>query len=134
MSRDTSGASAVEFALIAPLLVFMLLALADVVNFAVEYTSMQRAERAGIQYFMNGGTSTSAAQGIVTASWKNPPSGYSVTAQKICKCGSVTTSCALGVCVNGSSWTVNMQIAASGTVHGLLTSLPESKTEDVRTQ
>lgn len=132
--RSSHGASAVEFALIAPVLVAMLLSLADAVNFAVAFTSMQRGERAGIQYFMNGGTSTDAAQGIVSTAWKSPPSNYTVTAQKVCKCGNAMATCLLPICANGNGYTVNMQISASATVRGLLSSIPESKTEIVRIQ
>jgi len=135
MLRDRSGLSAVEFALIAPMLGFTVLALVDAVNFAVGFTSMQRAERAGIQYFMNGGTSTSAAQGIVSASWKNPPSNYSVNAQQVCTCGGNSHVITCGTtCANGNAYTQNMSITASATIPGMLMSLPENKTETVRVQ
>lgn len=133
--RTAGGASAVEFALIAPLLVAVLLGLADAVNFAVEYTSMQRAERAGIQYFMNGGTSTAAAQGIVSTAWTNPPSGYTVTAAQVCTCGGNSHLIVCGLsCSSGQLFAKNMQITASATVRGMLTSLSESKSETVRVQ
>ncbi len=133
--RDNGGLSAIEFALIAPVLAFMVLALADAVNFAVSYTSMQRAERAGIQYFMNGGTSASAAQGIVGSVWTNPPANYSVNAQEVCTCpgNGQAVTCGQG-CTNGSKSTETMTITASATVGGILTSLPESKSEVVRVQ
>jgi len=130
-----SGLSAVEFALIAPLLAFMLVALVDAVNFAAGFTAMQRAERAGIQYFMNGGTSTAAAQGIVSTAWTNPPSNYTVSAQEVCTCGGNghTVTCGTS-CVNGQTYRANMTVSASATIKGMLTSLPESKTETVRIQ
>ena len=132
--RNRSGVSAVEFALIAPLLGFLVLATVDAVNFAGSYTAMQRGERAGIQYFMNGGTNLDAVKGIVGVAWKNPPSNYTVTAQKVCKCGNAQAMCGLAICVNGAAYSANMTITASGTVQGLLMSLPESKSETVRVQ
>lgn len=133
--RARNGVSAVEFGLIAPLLGFMVLALVDVVNFAIGFTSMQRAERAGIQYFMNGGTSTTAAQGIVTKAWTNPPANYTVSAQETCTCGGNghAVTCGAG-CGNGAQSTNNLSISASATIPGILTSLPESKSETVRVQ
>lgn len=129
------GLAAVELALIAPLLVFMLLALADAVNFAVEFTAMQRAERAGIQYFMNGGTSMTAAKGIVTTSWTSPPSGYTVTAQEVCTCGGNSHVVTCGAsCSSGQQYEADMTVTSSASVGGFLMSLPESKSETVRVQ
>lgn len=131
--RDRSGVSAVEFALIAPVLAFMVLAGYDAVNFAGAFTSMQRAERSGIQYFMNGGTSMDVVKGIVTTSWRNPPSNYTVDASEVCKCGGSVVTCGTA-CVNGNAYTANMTVTASATVHGVLTAIPESKSETVRVQ
>lgn len=132
--RDRRGISAVEFALIGPLLVFVTLALLDAVNFAVAVTSMQRAERAGIQYFMNGGTSTVAANGIVAAAWKNPPANYAVSARDVCKCGDAVQTCGVTNCASGAAYSSTMVITANGTVTGILTSLNENKSESVRVQ
>lgn len=131
---DSCGISAVEFALIGPLLVFVALALVDAVNFAVAVTSMQRAERAGIQYFMNGGTSINAANGIVATAWKNRPSNYTVNAHNVCKCGDAPQLCGLTLCASGASYSSTMVITANGTVTGILTSFNESKSESVRVQ
>jgi len=132
--RSTKGLAAIEFALIAPLLAFTILALADTANFALAATSMQRAERAGIQYFMNGGTDTSAAKTIVTGTWTNPPSGYTVTASKVCRCGNGLSVTCGASCSNGQPSTTNMMITATATVNGVLMSLPESHTEFLRVQ
>ncbi|HEX3429887.1 MAG TPA: hypothetical protein VHT03_03295 [Rhizomicrobium sp.] len=134
--RDDKGLSAVEFALIGPAIAFLAIALIDAVNFAVSVTSMQRAERAAVQYFMNGGTSLTAAKGIVTTAWNNPPSNSSVTTAQVCKCGNSVQSCPLSgsplICINGNAPSFLMTVTASGTVTGILTSLPESRTETVR--
>jgi len=133
--RESRGLAAVEFAVIAPVLVFAMIALADTANFAVQFTAMQRAERAGMQYFMNGGTDTAVARALVTSAWKNPPSGYSVTSAKVCTCGGtgIGVSCGSG-CPNGQQAWVSMRVSASATVPGALMSLPETRTETVRVQ
>lgn len=132
--RDNSGLSAVEFALIAPILGFLVLASYDAVNFAGAFTSMQRAERAGIQYFMNGGTNMDVVKGVVGTAWKSPPPNYTVTADEVCKCGDAVTTCGSGGLCAAGSYSANMIITAAGTVKGLLISLPESKSETVRVQ
>lgn len=132
--RNRGAASAVEFALIGPLLAFAVLALVDAVNFAVSITSMQRAERAGIQYFMNGGTSTTAASGIVTTTWKNKPANYTVNTTDVCMCGNASQTCGSNSCANGSAYSSTMVITATGTVTGILMPFRESKSEAIRVQ
>jgi Flp pilus assembly protein TadG len=142
-TRDRTGLAAVEFAMIAPLLAFVALALADAANLAIATDSMQRAERAGIQYFMNGGTDTTAAKTIVTSAWTNPPSGYTLNASKVCKCANngQTVTCPVsgssgssGNCSDGQTPIANMTITATATVGGLLMSHTESQTETLRVQ
>ena len=131
--RDKTGVSAVEFALIAPVLGFLVVAGYDAVNFAGAFTSMQRAERSGIQYFMNGGTSMDVVKSIITTSWRNPPSNSTVNASEVCKCGATVTTCGSnGACL--TTYTANMTVTASATVQGFLMSIPESKSETVRVQ
>ena len=133
--RAEAGLSAVEFGLIAPLLGFVVLALVDAVNFAASFTAMQRAERAGMQYFMNGGTSMDAARGIVSTSWTNPPSNFTVNAQEVCTCAGNQQAVTCGsTCSSGSQAVENMTITTSANIRGILMSLPESKTETVRVQ
>jgi pilus assembly protein CpaE len=133
--RESNGLAAVEFAIIAPVLAFMIIALADVANFAVAVTSMQRAERVGMQYFMNGGTDTTVAKALVTGAWSNPPGGYTVTTAKVCSCpgNGLATACGSSCSDGQRAWT-NMRVTASATVPGALMSLPESRTETVRVQ
>jgi len=54
--RDKRATSAIEFALIAPVLAGVVVALADVNKMGMGAANMQTAVRAGAQYAMAGGT------------------------------------------------------------------------------
>lgn len=53
---DRSGAPAVEFALIAPVLLALIAGAADIAHIAFQRSDMAGAIRSGNQYFMAGGT------------------------------------------------------------------------------
>jgi Flp pilus assembly protein TadG len=93
--KDRSGAGAVEFALIAPLLGLVMVAAADIAHITFERSDMLGAVRSGSQYFMAGGTNTERATTIVETSWSNMPQNAVVAVNRICECGGVTASCNL---------------------------------------
>lgn len=91
--RDRSGVSAVEFALVAPVLLISLLGVVDIGNVVYQRADMESALRAGIQYFMNGGDDLTKAEQVVTASWTTKPEGVSVIADRYCMCGTTVHAC-----------------------------------------
>jgi Flp pilus assembly protein TadG len=130
---DRRATSAVEFGFIAPVLAFAFLGLADGANKISAYTAMQRAARAGVQYFLNGGTDTTAANAIVTQAWTNAPSNGTVNIAETCQCGASGATCG-STCSGGITMTKTLAVTVSGTVHGMLGSLSESAVENVRIQ
>ena len=92
-ARNRDGVSAVEFALVAPVLVFSLLGVVDIGNLVYQRTDMESALRAGIQYFMNGGDDLAKAEQVVNVSWTTKPIGVSVIAERYCLCGAVEHAC-----------------------------------------
>ncbi len=93
--KDRSGAGAVEFALIAPMLGATMVAAADVAHIAFERSDMLGAVRSGSQYFMAGGTNTDRAKIIIETSWSTMPENAVVRVNRTCECGGVTASCNL---------------------------------------
>ena len=91
--KDRSGAGALEFALIAPLLGMVMVAAADIAHIAFERSDMLGAVRSGTQYFMAGGTNTDRAKVIIQTSWSSMPENAVVNVNRICECGGVTASC-----------------------------------------
>lgn len=92
-ARDENGVSAVEFALIVPVLLFSLLGVADLGNVVYKRSDMETALRAGIQYFMNGGDDLSRAEDVVNASWTTKPDTVTIVAERFCLCGTVVHAC-----------------------------------------
>ncbi len=93
--KDRSGAGALEFALIAPMLGLVMVAAADIAHIAFERSDMLGAVRSGSQYFMAGGTNTDRAQTIIQTSWSSMPENAVVKVNRICECGGATASCNL---------------------------------------
>lgn len=91
--RDRSGGPAVEFALIAPVLISLMVASADVAHIAFERSDMLGATRSGSQYFMAGGTDVERARAIIEQGWGTMPENASIQVSRICECDSVAASC-----------------------------------------
>jgi Flp pilus assembly protein TadG len=91
--RDRRGVSAVEFALVVPVLLFSLLGVVDIGHVVYQRADMESALRSGIQYFMNGGDDLAKAEQVVNASWTTKPDGVSVVAERFCMCGTTVHAC-----------------------------------------
>ena len=92
-ARDERGVSAVEFALVAPVLLISLLGVVDLGNVVYQRTDMESALRSGVQYFMNGGDNLAKAEQVVTASWTTKPAGVTIIAERFCLCGTTEHAC-----------------------------------------
>jgi len=98
--RDSNaGASAVEFAFIAPILAFLGLGMIDVWSLASTNLSMHAAVQAGAKYLIQGGAGTSKVQDIINAAWVSPPSGNSVNVTQACTCAGTAADCS-SYCAN----------------------------------
>ena len=91
--RDASGTSAIEFAIVAPMLIAAVVGLADISSAAYGASNMQTAVRAGIHYAMSGGTDADIALQIADAAWTRKPGGATLTTSKSCTCATVTWNC-----------------------------------------
>lgn len=127
--RDTSGTSAIEFGLIAPILILMTIALYDLNDMSYRTSNMQTAIRAGIQYTMNGGEDLDQAKTIVNGAWSRKPADGSVNAFATCKCAGNTQACNTTCGQTMNKW---ITITATGTIGGNYYSTFQTKTETVR--
>lgn len=92
---DRSGAPAVEFALIAPVLLALIAGAVDIAHIAFQRSDMAGAIRSGTQYFMAGGTHPERARAIVEEAWGSRPEEAVVRVERLCECGEVEASCNL---------------------------------------
>jgi Flp pilus assembly protein TadG len=129
--RDPEGTSAIEFALIAPMLLAALVGLADVTTIAYGSSNMQSAVRAGIHYAMAGGTDATVAQSQADAAWTKKPSGGAVTASRVCKCATVTWDCDT-ICPDLARPEMYMTVTATASLGGNFYSLAQTSSETVR--
>ena len=112
---DRRGTSAIEFAIIAPVLAFLLLGIVDGWSFATSTLAARAAVEAASAYFIGGGADPATAQAIALSSWTNAPSDASVAVSESCQCNGSASGCG-GICAATSMPpAAYMQISATGT-------------------
>lgn len=129
--RNNRGNVAVEFALIAPVFVIMLIGVVDVGKLAMERSDMLAAARSGGQYFMAGGTDTTRAETIIKASWTGRPEDGSVSVTRVCTCAGALAACDQ-VCASGDVPISHARINLEAYVDGIFISQKFTSSDDVR--
>ena len=131
--RNESGAAAVEFGLILPVLAAIVILLPDVSEAAIGAMNMDSALRAGIQYAMNGGTNMSSVRSFANSNWSSKPSGATLTASEACYCDTTVITCGQP-CTGTQVAKTYVTVAATATVGGTVISVPLNKSQSVRVQ
>ncbi|HXJ02791.1 MAG TPA: TadE/TadG family type IV pilus assembly protein [Micropepsaceae bacterium] len=129
--RCRKGTSAIEFALIIPIIAAMLITISDVANIMVGASTMQTVARSAIQYAMNGGTDMNAAQNIAMQSWNSPPNDAAISAVQACFCGGSGADCNTP-CPDQSVPQNNVTVTVSGTYGGDVMQKKSTVVEKVR--
>lgn len=119
IARDESGVSAVEFALVVPVLLISLLGVVDIGNVVYQRADMEAALRSGIQYFMNGGDDLTRAKSVVNDAWTTRPEGVIVVAERFCLCESTPHACNV-LCSDESYPASYNRLSATATFPGIL--------------
>jgi len=132
--RNQSGAAAVEFGLVAPILTVLLIGVATYGGTILAYNKMRMAVSSGAQYAMTVGDSTNAISTVVTAAWPNKPGSGVVNVTQQCLCGATVTDCTTN-CADGDYPQKFTTINASMTYAGFAgSSKAISVNEKVRTR
>jgi Flp pilus assembly pilin Flp len=116
--RDRRGASAVEFAIVAPVLIAGLLAMVDVGLGLGMRMELDRIVRAGAQAAISLNNDASAIEALVLASSASPDD-LSVEVERVCSCGGVAASCT-ALCSGGTAPSVYYEIDAERPHDGLV--------------
>jgi Flp pilus assembly pilin Flp len=115
LCREEKGASALEFAVVGPVLAIVALGIIDGWSFASHKLDMNVAVKAAANYYYQGGTSDSSARDIALAAWPNPPDDADVAVSRACSCGDSVVSCSTLCSPNLSTPSTTITIEASST-------------------
>lgn len=89
MFRSNSGAAAVEFALVVPILCLVLLGIIDGWSFVSSSLSMRAGVKTAANLVMAGAADDAATQAVALSSWENRPDDAQVTLDRKYLCGSI---------------------------------------------
>ena len=99
---DRRGNAAVEFAIIAPILVGMFLTSYGIWEASSRGRDMNSALDAGAAYYMNGGADDVAAKVTLQSAWRHRPSDSSINLDHSCMCQTVPMACT-SLCADNSA-------------------------------
>lgn len=101
--RNEKGGVALEFALIAPVLLVMLLGIVDFGQLVLMKTKLSSATRAGVQYAITVDTNEAIIEDIVENSTSfEDADNLSVTVDPFCECSDGTAVLCDGSCASGN--------------------------------
>lgn len=129
--RDDRGIAAIEFALIVPVLVGMLLFGLDGWLRIDATSKMRSALQAGSRYYQSGGSDDTAAANLAMQAWAAAPRDATVNTARSCMCGTTPASCT-ALCANNNLPTAYISLTATGTFTGLMHSEPLTQSGAVR--
>lgn len=133
IARACSGAAAVEFAIILPVLAAFVIGIIQYGGMIIAYDQMHDAVSSGAVYVMRGGTAAATIKNVATNAWPNPPADANVSVNQACLCAGLTSSCS-ALCADGTYPQTFTTISATGTYTGLWGSQSMSSSQVVRTQ
>lgn len=128
---DRQGNAAVEFALIAPVLMVLIASLWDYGNLVNTSTKLRNAARAGVQYAMTHASDTSGIQDTVLGALNAAPGDVTIQTAQACECSGAGADCSTA-CADGTPKEVFMTVAVTKSTSSILPSsdlvLPASVT------
>jgi len=98
--RNNDGTAAVEFGLVAPILVTLLVGIGTYGLEIITYSKMREAVNTGAQYALTTSDTTSDISTVVAASWDDKPADGTVSITQQCVCAGVTSDCSTA-CADG---------------------------------
>ncbi|MDP1737122.1 MAG: pilus assembly protein [Caulobacter sp.] len=99
-ARDRSGGAAVEFGLVAPLLIAVVLGISASSEAIYQHHVMRKAVSAGAQLIMTTDADMEAVRDLTLEAWNGKADGSSVQVSQWCRCGSAQHSCST-ICTDG---------------------------------
>lgn len=112
----SGGVSAIEFALVAPILLLVLAGIATGWTYSMQLMEMRTAVKSGANYVLQGGVDLDAAKSAVLLSWTKKPADAAVQVLRQCSCAGATSACSTVCAGNGAIPNMSVVITASGSV------------------
>jgi Flp pilus assembly protein TadG len=129
--RDDRGIAAIEFALIVPVLIGLLLFGVDGWMRIDAASKMRSGLQAGARYYQSGGSDDVAAANLAMQAWAAAPGDAQVNAVRSCECGGTSASCG-SLCANNNLPNAFVSLTATGTYTGFLHSQSLTESDAVR--
>ena len=119
LRKNVRGVASIEFAFIAPLLAFTLMAVSDVGTLVFQRTNMISSMKSGIDYFMKGGSDKAEAEAVIRSSWKAAPEQTDISITSFCACGEQVAAC-YALCTDTTIPITYNKITIKTVYHGVL--------------
>jgi Flp pilus assembly protein TadG len=117
---DRLGSTAVEFSILAPILIFATLGIIDGWSLASNALALRAGVKAAANYVLEGGQDDATIQTLALSAWESPPSDAAVAVQRVCDCAGSSSDCG-SLCVNSKPPSMYVHIHATGTWTGPFT-------------
>lgn len=131
--RHAGGASALEFAIISPILAGLVIYGFDAWQLINRKQDMHAAINATAHYYMGGGSDDPTAQSIGMSGWPNRPGDGQVAIVRACSCAGVGSDCSTVCAVTQQAPEIRVTMTATSQWTGLRPSaLSETETVRVR--
>ena len=114
---NEAGGAAVEFGLIAPALIAVVLGLSQVGGSVYNRHAMRKAVSAGAQAVMTSGTDAAATRAVVLEAWPNRADDADVVVEEYCSCAAIRQACTT-ICADGAYPQAFTKITATHTMIG----------------
>lgn len=131
LRRDIRGVTAIEFALIAPILSSVLILGWDGWMMISQSTDMRTAVQTGARYYQVGGSDDTVAQSAALAAWAHKPSAGSMSLVRSCTCDATPTSCS-ATCAVGATPMTYITLTATAPFDGAIQHRNLTETEVIR--
>lgn len=131
--RHRGGASALEFAIIAPILAGLVVFGFDAWELINAKQDMHAAVNATAHFYMGGGDTDSTAQSIGMQGWPNTPSDANIAISRACTCAGAGSGCSTVCAATQQAPEIRVTITATHQWNGMHpAALAESETVRVR--
>jgi Flp pilus assembly protein TadG len=113
--HNEDGVGAIEFALIVPMLLIVLLGFVALWSAIAQSDNMQDSVEAAATYLIHGGTDDNKAVAIAESSWRNRPDDGVVSLSRSCTCSGAAATCTDPCPVNELPPHIEITIQATST-------------------